>query len=523
MCAKYTFLYHKRVGEIKSMSQKYVLAIDQSTQSTKAMLFDEKGNITCREDRQHQQLINNKGYVSHDLHEIWENLKEAVKTLLKENSIDENDIACIGISNQRETACAFDRLTGEPLTEAVVWQCTRAVSVCDRIEKNVIFDPEREENGETTPSQIILSKTGLRLSPYFSAAKFAWMLENEKKVQEAKRLGRLLFGTVDTYLVYRMTHGKIFATDYSNASRTQLFNIHTLSWDKELCRWFGIQPDHLPEVKDSSGNFGTTTLDGVFSREIPICSVIGDSQAALFGQGCTRKGMVKASYGTGSSVMMNVGPKLQMQSDKLNTSIAWGLNGKIIYALEGNVNYSAAVISWLKNDLKLISDPRETELLARQANNEDVSYIVPAFTGLSTPYWNSNAKAVISGMTRLTGKNEMVRAALESIAYQIEDVIHEMLDETHCELRELHAGGAPSSNAYLMQFQADILNTNVLVDGMEASAKGAALMAGLFPGFYHDIKALGPEDTRIYKPVISPVERRRKLKGWGKAIHMALM
>ena len=310
------------------MEKKYVLAVDQSTQGTKAILFDVNGDLVCRTDLPHRQLINEKGWVSHDLSEIYSNTIQVVKNLVEKAGIQKEEIACLGISNQRETSAAWSRSTGEPLAPAIVWQCSRASEICERIKTNVMIDPDREQKKNGGVAEIIRQKTGMHLSPYFPAAKFAWLQENVEEVKQAKRDNDLCLGTIDTWLLFKLTKGEVYATDYSNASRTQLFNIHNLKWDKEICTWFGINVEQLPEVCDSSREYGMTDFEGYFQAPIPICGVIGDSQGALFGQGCIEKGMVKATYGTGSSVMMNAGTEPIMSDLGLVTSLAWGLNGK---------------------------------------------------------------------------------------------------------------------------------------------------------------------------------------------------
>lgn len=503
------------------MSRKYVLAIDQSTQGTKAILFDRQQKLICRSDLAHKQYVNEKGWVSHDLNEIYANTVQAVKNLMEKAKISENEIACIGISNQRETSAAWNRLTGKPLANAIVWQCARAEGICERLRQNEIISQSREKGGSAGVEEIIRQKTGLLLSPYFPAAKFAWLQENVETVRHAKRDGVLCFGTIDTWLLFKLTHGEVYATDYSNASRTQLFNLHTLKWDDEICTWFGIDKDNLPQVYDSSHLYGSTDLDGYFEKPIPVCGVIGDSQGALFAQGCIKKGMVKATYGTGSSVMMYVGEKPIQSYSGLVTSIAWGIDRKVGYVLEGNINYTGAVITWLKDDIGLITSAQETEGLARDANRNDTAYLVPAFSGLGAPYWRTDAKALLCGMSRTTGRNELVKAALESIAYQITDILEMMKKENGGVLETLCADGGPTGNAYLMQFQSDILNILVRrADCEESSALGAALLAGLLYGIY-DKKCLFTEPAKQqFCPRMENQERKRRYSGWKEAVRM---
>lgn len=501
------------------MSKKYVLAIDQSTQGTKAILFDDRGELVCRSDLLHKQHINEKGWVSHDLKEIYANTVQAVKNVVKKAQIHKNEIACIGISNQRETSAAWNRRTGEPLALAIVWQCARAESVCERVRQNVVISHDRENGGA---AGIIQQKTGIRLSPYFPAAKYAWLQENVEAVRTARKEGELCFGTIDTWLLFCLTKGTVYATDYSNASRTQLFNINTLDWDNEICTWFGIDRRNLPQVYDSSYPYGSTDLEGWFEEPVPVCGVIGDSQGALFGQGCVKNGMVKATYGTGSSVMMYTGESPVQSELGLVASLAWGINGKVGYVLEGNINYTGAVITWLKDDLQMISSAQETGELAEQANQGDTTYLVPAFSGLGAPYWKSDAKAVFCGMSRTTGKKEIVKAALESIAYQIADVAKMMEAENGGRLETLCVDGGPTNNAYLMQFQSDILGIPVrLPDCEESSALGAAMLAGLAYGIYQE-NALFSEKVRgQYQPRMEKAERESRYLGWKNAVNMS--
>ncbi len=492
------------------MGKKYVLAVDQSTQGTKAMLFDEKGTALHRSDLPHKQYINEKGWVSHDLDEIYGNTLQAVWNLIEESGVSKEEIACLGISNQRETSAAWDRETGKPLAPAVVWQCARAEGICRRVEQAGISEQIRE-------------KTGLHLSPYFPAAKYAWLQENVEAVGLAKEKKRLCLGTIDSWLVFKLTGGKVFATDYSNASRTQLFDIGNLNWDPEICRWFGIDEETLPEVRDSNGFYGTTDFGGLFSEPIPICGVIGDSQGALFGQGCVERGMVKATYGTGSSVMMNMGSDFLLSGSGLVTSLAWGLDRKVSYVLEGNINYTGAVITWLVKDMELIQSPGESEELAYGANRADTSYLVPAFSGLGAPYWKADAKAVLCGMTRTTGKREVVKAALESIAYQISDVVNMMKAENGCQAKELCVDGGPIKNGYLMKFQSDILGIPVILPRCEeSSAQGAAFLAGFKQGFYKKEEIFCVENRSAFYPAMEEDERKRKCEGWRQAVEKVI-
>lgn len=479
---------------------KYILSIDQSTSGTKALLLDEAGALLGREDLPHEQKINGLGWVSHDPMEIYRNTLEAARRVIGSAKIDPAGIAAIGISNQRETALIWDRATGEPVADAVVWQCGRAQPVCDRLEAH---------------AEAIRQKTGLRLSPYFPAAKWAWILENMPGLAGRE----LCAGTIDSWLVYKLTGN--FKTDYSNASRTQLFNISTLCWDGELCGLFGIDPGMLPEVCMSDSRFGETDIEGVLPHKVPIYGVLGDSHGALFGQGCIKPGMGKATYGTGSSVMVNIGGRPIFSDKGIVTSLAWGMGGKVTYVLEGNINYTGSVIKWLVEDVGLLQSSKESGAIAAQADPEDGTYLVPAFTGLGAPYWKSDARAILCGMGRGTGRAEIVKAAEESIGYQIADIVNVMRDEGVA-LSELRADGGPTRDKYLMQFQSDILNIPVAVpEREELSGIGAAYCAGIAAGVY-------PEDiySRTERAVYSPQKddswREKRLSGWKNAVDLLL-
>lgn len=488
----------------------YILAIDQSTQGTKALLFDCKGALICRADQTHRQIISANGWVSHNLDEIYENTIRTVKAVVEKAGIRKGEIAGLGISNQRETSAVWEKDTGRPVTDAVVWQCARAEEICRRL----------EGKGK---AEIIQRKTGIRLSPYFPAAKFAWILNHIPEAGGLAEKKKLMFGTIDTWLLYKLTGGEVYKTDYSNASRTQLFNLQTLKWDEEICEMFGIYPEELAEVCDSNSEFGNTDFDGYLETRIPICSVLGDSHGALFGQGCIRPGMAKVTYGTGSSIMMNVGDKPVFSENGVVTSLAWGMDGKIQYVLEGNINYTGAVISWLKDDVGIIASAEETEERAIKANPKDTTYLVPAFTGLGSPYWISNVKAAISGMSRMTGKNEIVKAALECIGYQIADVIELMQQVSKIELKELRVDGGATRNRYLMQFQSDILRMCIQIpDEEELSGIGAAYAAGLNLGIYTE-KIFENMNRKQFEPHMLPEEVEEKRKGWAKALKMVML
>lgn len=486
----------------------FVLSIDQSTQGTKALLFGGSGRLLCRRDVAHEQKINDKGWVSHDPVEICRNTVESVRQVIAAAAIDPGEIAAVGISNQRETSLCWERDTGKPIADAIVWQCGRAKDLCAQV--------ERAGWGEK-----IHKATGIPISPFFPASKLSWLLKNTPGAAEKAQEHRLCFGTMDTWLVYCLTGGKGYKTDYSNASRTQLFNIHTLGWDREICGAFDIPWEDLPEVTDSDACFGMTDIGGVLPGPVPICGVLGDSHAALFGQGCLRSGMAKATYGTGSSIMMNIGTVPTESRNGLVTSLAWKFRGKVSYVMEGNLNYTGAVLRWLEKDLG-IARASETQALAEQANVEDTTYLVPAFTGLGAPYWNNDAKAMICGITRLTGKAELARAALDCIAYQIADIVKAMQKDTGLPLRQLRVDGGPTRNSYLMQIQSDLLEAEVCIPSSEElSGVGAAYMAGLTAGVFDDT-IFSRLTYTAFAPKMEEAVRRRKYAGWQEAVRTVI-
>lgn len=488
------------------MKKGYILSIDQSTQGTKALLFDGEGKLLLRRDKAHRQIINEMGWVSHDPEEIYANTLEALAALLRDSGIDRGQIAAVGISNQRETSLAWDRRTGKPVGQAVVWQCSRGEPICR----------ELASHGEE-----IRCITGIPLSPYFPAAKYAWLIRNQKEAQELIRQGQLCLGTIDSFLVFRLTGG-VFKTDYSNASRTQLFDLDKGGFSRQLCALFGIPPESLPQVEDSDGDFGMTDLAGLLPGPVPVCGVMGDSHAALFGQACLQKGLVKATYGTGSSIMMNVGDTRVYSANGLVSSVGFKIDHKISYVLEGNLNYTGAVVSWLKNDLKLIEKDNETQALAYEANPADTTCIVPAFSGLGAPYWNSEARAAIIGMTRTTGRAELVKAALSCIAQQIMDIMEAMQKDSGITARELRVDGGPTGNTFLMQLQSDLLGGRVLVpDTEELSGTGAAFAAGLAAGLY-DGGVFDRIHRTAYEARMPEKERARLREVWSRAVKMVL-
>jgi glycerol kinase len=481
-----------------------ILSIDQSTSGTKAILYDKKGNIVENSYTLHSQIYPKSGWVEHDAEEIYDKVIEAIKDVCDKAGIMNDDIAALAITNQRETIVAWDKYTGRPIYNAVVWQCQRATEICTELQAEGYGD-------------IIKKKTGLPLSPYFSASKLKWMLENIDGAMDKAKYGRLLCGTIDAWLIWKLTDGRVHATDYSNACRTQLFNIQDLSWDRELLDIFGIPESMLPEVKSSDEIFG-------YTDNIPITGVMGDSHAALFGQRCWQKGMAKATYGTGSSVMLNTGNQPVYSQKGLATSIAWKSTQGLYYVLEGNINCTGATIKWLVEHLGILSSSKESGEIAASLESNGGVYLVPAFVGLGAPYWNSNARAAITGMTMSTGRAHIVRAAEESIAYQIKDILDLMIQDSGISLQELRTDGGPTRDAFLMQFQADILDIDVRPSRIaEISSLGSAFMAGLAIGFWNmnDIAAIADSD-KTYKSRMSTQDRERLYAGWKDAVYKTL-
>jgi len=485
------------------MSDKYILGIDQSTSGTKALLFDSSGDLVCRRDLPHRQIVDEKGWVEHDLMEIYNNTIKVIKQVVLEADINKSQIVGLGISNQRETVAVWDKVTGEPIYNAIVWQCSRGEDICNGIAEKGLSEKVKEI-------------TGLQLSPYFSATKIAWVLSNTEVNGK-----QLCAGTIDSWLVFKLT-GE-FKTDYSNASRTQLFDLMALRWSDEACEMFGINPSILPEVCDSDSCFGHTDVAGYFDSPIPIHGVMGDSHGALYGQGCHSPGMMKATYGTGSSIMMNIGESPTFNGSGVVTSIAWGIGGKVEYVLEGNINYSGAVLKWLVDDLGLIESPMMSSECAQRANEEDETYLVPAFSGLGAPYWDTEARAAICGMSRTTGKNEIVKASLDCVAYQINDIVSAMLEISGLGGQSLRVDGGATKNEYLMQFQSDILNLPIIAPTLEElSGMGAAYMAGIAIGLYDKNEVFKRQQRTEFIPKMNEKIRVDKISGWKSAVTMVM-
>jgi len=487
------------------MSAGYILAIDQGTTSSRAILFDSDENIAGIAQKEFTQHFPEPGRVEHDALEIWESQLAVVREVLKHSGIPAAQVRSIGITNQRETTVVWDRHTGIPVAPAIVWQDRRTAPFCHQL---------REEGHEP----LFQERTGLILDAYFSGTKIRWILDNTPGARAAAEAGDLLFGTVDAWLTWKLTGGKVHATDASNASRTLLFNIHTLSWDKELCRILDIPPQMLPEVKDSAADFGQTAAEWL-GVPVPIGGVAGDQQAALFGQGCLSPGMAKNTYGTGCFMLMNTGGKPVPSTHGLLSTVAWKLNGKAAYALEGSVFIAGAAIQWLRDGLGIIRSAEDTEKLARSVKDTAGVYFVPAFAGLGAPYWDMEARGLISGLTRGTTAAHIVRAALESLAYQTCDILRAMEKDAGMGMNTLKVDGGAARNDFLMQFQADILQ--VLVSrphNTETTALGAARLAGISAGIFRVEDFMKEGNFRSFRPVMHAGEAGEKYAGWQQAV-----
>ena len=492
-------------------NEKYILAIDQSTSSTKVMLFDASTKLIHRVNLSHKQYYPAEGFVEHDPEEIFSNTIAGMIEILSATGKSASNVAVISITNQRETSLIWDKNTGNPIANAAVWQCQRGKDFCKSL-------------NEQGYGQTIREKTGLLVDPYFSASKLRWLINNVDGAKESAQRGDLLLGTMDSWLLWKLTNGKVHATDLSNACRTMLFNINTLNWDEELIDLFGLYPSMFPEVKFSDQIFGYTEPLVVFDQPVAIAGLLGDSHAALFGQNCFEPGMAKATYGTGSSIMMNIGNEPVAAPSGLVTSVGYGRDGKIDYVFEGNIHCTGDTINWLVNDAEMISNSAESEELALSVKDNNQVYFVPSFVGLGAPYWDNQARACISGMARNTKKAHIVRAALESIAYQIKDLIDLMVDNASISFLELRVDGGPTRNNFLMQFQSDMLRKEVVRCNIEEiSALGATLMAGLACGIWKDldeIKTLRKVD-QTFSPSMSCEEIEKLYSGWKVAVKRA--
>ncbi|MBQ7145042.1 MAG: glycerol kinase GlpK [Oscillospiraceae bacterium] len=489
---------------------KYIAALDQGTTSSRCILFDREQNIVGVSQREFQQHYPHPGWVEHNPMEIYSSQLAVLTEALAKTGVDLRDVAAIGITNQRETAILWDKDTGRPVYNAIVWQCRRTAALCEELKKDAEF------------VEYVRAHTGLLVDAYFSATKIKWVLDNVPEAREKAEAGKLLFGTVDTWLIWKLTNGRAHVTDYTNASRTMLYDIGNLCWDKKICERLGIPMSILPEVRSCSEVYGTVNLNGV---DVPIAGIAGDQQAALFGQACFEPGDVKNTYGTGCFLLMNTGTQLCRSHNGLLTTIAIGLNGEVQYALEGSVFIGGAVVQWLRDELHLIHDAADTEYFARKAKNNGGVYVVPAFTGLGAPHWDMYARGAIVGLTRGTGRNHIIRAALESVAYQSADVLRAMEEDTGMCLNVLKVDGGASANNFLMQFQSDIMGRRIVRPMIrETTALGAAYLAGLATGVWSgrdDIRAQWTLD-RLYEPAIDPAEREQLLRGWDKAVGRAM-
>ena len=490
---------------------KYILALDQGTTSSRAIVFDKQGRVCGKAQQEFKQIYPKPGWVEHDPHDIYGSQVGVISEALIRAGVSVDSIAAIGITNQRETTFVWERVTGRPVYNAIVWQCRRTADYCEELKRDGLAD-------------MIYQKTGLVLDAYFSATKLKWILDNVPGARGRAEKGELLFGTVDTYLMWQLSKGKIFATDYTNASRTMLFNIHTLKWDDDLLQLFDIPRGMLPEVYPSGHNFGLTD-DAFIGREIPICSVVGDQQAALFGHLAVNSGDVKNTYGTGCFLLMNTGDKAVFSTNGLVTTLAAGITDKPQYVLEGSVFIGGAINQWLRDEMRMIKSAKETENYAVRVPSTDGVYVVPGFAGLGAPYWDADARGTIVGITRGTQKEHFIRACLESIDYQVYDLVAAMQRDAGVKITNLNVDGGASANNFLMQFQADILDANVVRPMVtETTALGASYLAGLTIGYWKDIDDIrsNVEVDKVFVPHMDEHTRRDLIKGWQKAVRQTL-
>ncbi|HMJ68474.1 MAG TPA: glycerol kinase GlpK [Cyclobacteriaceae bacterium] len=486
------------------MSEKFIIAIDQGTTSSRAVLFDSKGQIKGIAQQEFPQIFPKPGWVEHDPEEIWKTQHSVLVKVIADNKIKASSIVAIGITNQRETAVVWDRKTGLPVYNAIVWQDKRTAPQCEELKKQGLSD-------------YVSENTGLVIDSYFSGTKVKWILDNVQGVRERADHGELAFGTIDSWLIWKLTNGKSHVTDYSNASRTMLYNIRTLAWDDKLLKALTVPASLLPDVQPSAFNFGTWSFDGA---SIPICGVAGDQQAALFGQGCFEPGLAKNTYGTGCFMLMNTGSEIRKSRNGLITTIAWGLDGKVEYALEGSVFIAGAAVQWLRDGLHLIDQSKDSEYFAAKALGSNEVYVVPAFAGLGAPYWDMYARGAIFGLTRDTGKDHIIKATLESMAYQTKDILNAMQEDSGLKLASLKVDGGASANNILMQFQADILGSEVeRPEVIESTALGAAYLAGIQSGLWKKEEILSNRRVqKRFSPAMGDEQRNKLYKGWLKAV-----
>ncbi|GAT91258.1 glycerol kinase GlpK [Apilactobacillus kunkeei] len=494
-------------------NEQYIMSIDEGTTSVRAMIFNHSGEVVSKSQKEITQFFPQSGWVEHDANEIWDAVQTVISEALIHSKIPPYKVRGIGITNQRETAVMWDRITGEPVHNAIVWQSKQTSDIANDLKAAGYTD-------------MIHEKTGLVIDSYFSATKIKWLLDNVDGIREKAENGDVLFGTIDTWILWKLTGGHVHATDYSNASRTMLYNIHTLSWDDEILSALDIPKQILPSVRSSSEIYGYTAGYAFYGVQIPVSGIAGDQQAALFGQLGLEAGSIKNTYGTGSFIVMNTGNKPVLSDRGLLTTIAYGIDGKVNYALEGSVFVAGSAIQWLRDGLRMINDAKETQELAfNSANNHDV-YVVPAFTGLGAPYWDQDSRGAIFGLTRATSKEDFVKATLDSLAYQTKDVVNTMVDDTQLDLKHLKVDGGAAQNDYLMQFQSDILNTPIERSSIsETTALGAAYLAGLAVGFWRDIdeiKQIKPKQDEFY-PKMDEDKRNHYYEGWQLAVKSTQM
>lgn len=490
----------------------YILSLDQGTTSSRAILFDQKGSIVHTSQQEFRQYFPKPGWVEHDANEIWLSIQSVIATLLSETGVQPTEIAGIGITNQRETAVVWDKHTGMPVYHAIVWQSRQTADICEELKAQGLNDLFRE-------------RTGLLIDAYFSATKIKWILDHVDGARAKAEQGDLLFGTMDTWIIWKLTGGKAHVTDYSNASRTLIYNIHELKWDEELIGHLDIPAVMLPEVRSSSEVYGHTQESLFFGAAIPIAGAAGDQQAALFGQACFEKGMAKNTYGTGCFMLMNTGNHAIPSRSGLLTTIAWGLNGKVEYALEGSIFVAGSAIQWLRDGLRMIKSAKDSEEYAKRVVSTDGVYVVPAFVGLGTPYWDSDVRGAVFGLTRGTSKEHFIRATLESLAYQTKDVLQAMEDDSGIELTKLRVDGGVVKNDFLMQFQSDMLGVTVERPVInETTALGAAYLAGLAVGFWQDQAEIAAQwqVDRAFEQEMAADLQEKLYSGWKKAVNAAI-
>lgn len=491
------------------MSNEYIMAIDEGTTSTRAIIFDQKGTKIADAQREFTQHFPEPGWVEHDANEIWNAVQSTIANVFIESGIKPKQIKGIGITNQRETTIIWDKKTGLPIYNAIVWQSRQTTGIAEKLEKDGY-------------GEMIHEKTGLLIDPYFSATKIRWILDHVDGAQQRAENGELLFGTIDTWILWKLSGGAAHVTDYSNASRTMLFNIHDLKWDDDILKVLNIPKVMLPEVRPNSEVYAKTKDYHFYGSEVPISGMIGDQQAALFGQMAFEPGMVKNTYGTGAFIVMNTGEKPQLSDNNLLTTIGYGINGKVYYALEGSIFVAGSAIQWLRDAMHLVDTAPESEEAALASNDDDEVYVVPAFTGLGAPYWDADARGAVFGLTRGTNRNDFIKATLQSLAYQSRDVLETMKRDTGIDIPTLKVDGGAANNRYLMQFQADILQTPVQrTKDLETTALGAAFLAGLAVGYWDDLDDIKQQYApgAIFEPKMDPKRADYLYKGWQDAVN----